>query len=136
VTTHVSAELRRQVRERAGGRCEYCLLSEDDAFFSHEADHVIAEKHGGSSTTENLAWSCFDCNRFKGSDIATRDPLTGDLVPLFNPRTDAWNAHFELAGGTICALTAVGRATMRLLKLNLPERIEVRETLLRTGRYV
>lgn len=93
--TYVSSRLRRQVKERASGRCEYCLLSAADAFFPHEADHIIAEKHGGASAMDNLALACFDCNRFKGSDIASLDPGTGDLVALFNPRTQRWNEHFS-----------------------------------------
>ena len=91
---YVSTRLRRQVTERASGRCEYCLISAVDAFFPHEADHIIAEKHGGATTIDNLALACFDCNRFKGSDIASLDPDTGELVALFNPRTEGWNEHF------------------------------------------
>jgi len=75
--TYVSTDLRRQVKERADGRCEYCLLSEADAFFTHEVDHVIAEKHGGATTFENLALACFDCNRFKAFDIASVKPRHG-----------------------------------------------------------
>lgn len=134
-SSYLPAASRQQVRKRARQRCEYCLLSEEDAYFSHEPDHIIAEKHGGPTTLENLAWACFDCNRFKGSDIASIDPVTGQLVPLFNPRTQRWSDHFMVHGGTIVALTPVGRATVQLLRFNLPERIEVRETLVRTGRY-
>ena len=133
--TRISARLRRSVRQRAGDRCEYCLLGHADAYFSHEPDHVIAEKHKGATVFENLAWACFDCNRFKGSDIASLDPVSGQLVPLFNPRGQQWSDHFQLAGGVIVALTPTGRATERLLKLNLPARIEVRETLIGAGRY-
>jgi hypothetical protein len=132
---YVSSRLRRQVHERASGRCEYRLLSGVDAFFPHEADHIIAEKHGGATTIENLASACFDCNRFKGSDIASLDPGTGELVALFNPRTQNWNEHFSLTGGLIVGLTLCGSATARLLKLNLPARVEVREALARRGRY-
>jgi hypothetical protein len=96
---------------------------------------LIAAKHGGVSTLENLALACFDCNRFKGSDIASRDAVSGELVPLFNPRTQRWNEHFRLEGGQILPLTSVGRVTTLLLKFNLPQRIEVRTTLARTGRY-
>lgn len=134
-STYVPASLRQQVRRRARGRCEYCLLAEEDAFFPHEPDHIIAEKHGGATTAENLCFSCFDCNRFKGSDIASLDPMTGDLVPLFNPRTDSWGGHFQVVGGRVHPLTAVGRATVTLLKLNLAARVEIRATLARTGRY-
>ncbi len=134
-STYISAGLRQRVRRRAKNRCEYCLLAEQDAFFAHEPDHIIAEKHGGATTAENLALSCFDCNRFKGSDIASLDPMTGSLVHLFNPRTDGWEDHFQIEGGKICPLTAVGRATERLLKLNLRARVEIRATLARAGRF-
>lgn len=132
---YVSSSLRREIHQRALGRCEYCLLSQEDAFFPHEPDHVIAEKHGGATTVENLALACFDCNRFKGSDIASIDPDTGNLVALFNPRRQEWKEHFSLGGGLIIALTSIGSATVRLLKLNLPARVEAREALARRGRY-
>jgi hypothetical protein len=133
--TYVPAAIRRQVRERVYGYCEYCLLMEDDAFFPHEPDHIIAVKHGGMSTLENLAWACFDCNRFKGSDIASLDAVSGGLIPLFNPRIHSWHEHFQLVGAQILPLTPIGRVTTALLKFNLPQRVEVRETLILAGRY-
>ncbi|HKV38303.1 MAG TPA: HNH endonuclease signature motif containing protein [Blastocatellia bacterium] len=120
---------------RARGLCEYCLLPEDIAFFAHEPDHILARKHGGETRDDNLALSCFDCNRFKGSDIASIDPISGEVVPLFNPRTQQWNDHFENDGGRIVPLTTTGRATARLLRLNMPERIEVRQALSDRGAY-
>ena len=132
----VSAALRRRVQERAFGNCEYCLLSEADAYFSHEPDHIIACKHGGTTEFENLCWSCFDCNRFKGSDIASRDPRDDQLVPLFNPRTDRWHDHFKLQDTAIISgATPSARATEKLLKFNIDSRIEVRMTLVGLNRY-
>jgi len=125
--TRISAALRREVRERAGERCEYCLLAESEAFFPHEPDHLIARKHGGETVSANLALACLDCNRFKGPNIASLDPITGELVPLFNPRTQRWSEHFKLNGGRIVPLTAVGRVTEKMLRLNLPVRVEARE---------
>ena len=87
MTTRPVAELRRQVIERAGNYCEYCLLPQELAASTHQVDHVIAEKHGGQTSLENLALSCTVCNRRKGSDISSLDPVTGALVPLFHPRT-------------------------------------------------
>ena len=55
MSSRPTAELRRQVVERAGNRCEYCLIHQDDAIAAHQTDHVIAEKHGGATTLENLA---------------------------------------------------------------------------------
>lgn len=77
----LSAALRRLVRVRAELRCEYCMLAEDDAFLPHEPDHVVAVKHGGVTESPNLALACFDCNRHKGSDLASLDPETGLLSP-------------------------------------------------------
>jgi len=133
--TYVPAKLRRIVHQRAGNRREYCLLHQEDAFFSHEPDHIIAEKHGGETVVDNLALACFDCGRFKGSDIASIDPKSGKLVPLFNPRTQIWKKHFRLEGGKIIPLTQVARATEQLLKLNLPKRLEARDLLYQLGRY-
>lgn len=58
-----------------------------DAFFPHEPAHIIAVKHGGETSEENLALSCFVCYRFKGSDVSSIDPVSGQLVPVFNPRS-------------------------------------------------
>ena len=135
IATRISAALRREVRERAEERCEYCLLAESQAIFPHEPDHLIALKHGGETTSANLALACFDCNRFKGSDIASVDPLTGELVALFNPRRQAWAEHFELRSGVIVPLTPVGRVTENLLRLNLGSRVEVRERLAALKEY-
>lgn len=101
----------------------------------HEPDHVIGEQHGGATTLTNLAYACFRCNRFKGPNIATRDAQTGELVPLFDPRTDLWDAHFQLAGAEIVSLTAVGRGTIFLLRFNDEQRVLLREELLRQERY-
>jgi hypothetical protein len=81
-----------------------------------------------------MALSCFDCNRFKGSDIASVDHVTGELVALFNPRTQRWTEHFSLNGGRIVPLTAVGRVTERILQLNLSGRLEVRMKLAAAGK--
>ena len=85
-----SAGLRREVVERAENRCEYCLIHQDDAIASHQIDHVIAEKHGGATEAENRALSCMLCKMRKGSDLSSVDPMSGDVVPLFNPRTQIW----------------------------------------------
>lgn len=133
--TRISAALRREVRERAGGRCEYCLLTESKSFFPHEPDHLIALKHGGETVSANLALACFDCNRFKGPNIASLDPVTRELVALFNPRTQTWSEHFKLNGGRIIPLTAAGRATEQLLRLNIRTRVEARERWIALGLY-
>lgn len=131
----VTAAQRRAVREYAQSRCEYCGMSEADTLLPHEPDHIIARQHGGDTTLMNLAYTCFQCNRFKGPNIASLDPLTGALTPLYNPRTERWDQHFRLSEALIEPLTAIGRATVFLLRLNDPERMTVRANLLSRGRY-
>ena len=131
--THIPAALRRLVRDRAGGRCEYCLIPESVTLAAHALDHVVAEKHGGPTVAENLALSCTICNGHKGSDLTSIDPATGAIVPLFHPRRDRWADCFRLAGGRIEPLTPTGRVTVRLLQLNHPDRVTERELLAATG---
>ncbi len=35
---------------------------------------------------DNLALACLRCNRHKGPNVGSFDPLTGQLTPFFNPR--------------------------------------------------
>jgi hypothetical protein len=121
----INRKLRLQVAERATYRCEYCQIAESDTFFGCEVDHIISEKHGGPSTLENLAYSCATCNRAKGTDIAGLDD-DGKIAPLFNPRTDIWLHHFRRDGPLIIPLTSKSQATVRLLRLNAPERQDER----------
>ena len=130
-----SAQLRRRVVDRAGSRCEYCLIHQDQAASGHQTDHVISEKHGGATTSENLALSCTLCNRRKGSDISSIDPETGQIAPLFNPRTQPWSEHFAIEGARIAGVTPSGRATVEILQLNAFERLIERSGLMSAGRY-
>ncbi len=95
MSDEIGVALRRLVRERAQGRCEYCLMPDGEPVYPHEPDHIIALKHGGPTSAENLAYACFECNRAKGSDIGSLDPQTGVLTALFHPRRDVWNEHFR-----------------------------------------
>jgi hypothetical protein len=131
--TYVPAALRRLVHDRAEGRCEYCLMPESMAWSVHTLDHIIAEKHGGTTSEDNLALACTLCNARKGSDLASVDELTGAIEPLFHPRRDRWSDHFRLSDGQIEPLTPRGRATERLLRLNEPDRIEERVLLITAG---
>jgi hypothetical protein len=127
--------LRQLVADRANHRCEYCLIDEGEVLLPHQPDHIIAIQHGGESTADNLAFACIHCNRHKGSNIASIDPSSGQLVALFNPRTQIWADHFSLEGVYIQPLTSIGRVTVRLLRLNHPDRIQVRRALVEIGKY-
>ncbi len=127
--------MRRAVARRAKHCCEYCGIADDAVLVPHEPDHVIGEQHGGTTSLENLAYACFRCNRFKGPNIATHDPETGSLVPLFNPRRDRWQEHFRLDSVEIVPLTPIGRGTAALLRFDDEQRLLLRAELLRQGRY-
>lgn len=135
---YIPAAVRKQVIERAQNCCEYCLVSQQDRIFSFEVDHIIAEKHGGSSELSNLSWSCYLCNGYKGSDIGSIDWQGSEtLTPLFNPRKQKWTDHFQLdtTTGFIKSVTAEGRVTVFLLKLNSEEHLASRQLLMQLGRY-
>jgi len=135
MTTYVAAALRRLVAERAQLLCEYCLVHEDYTFFGCEVEHIISEKHGGSTVATNLAYACAFCNRFKGTDLGSLSPRTGQLCRFFNPRTDSWAEHFALDGVAILPLTDVGDVTVRILELNHPDRLLEREALRNVGHF-
>jgi hypothetical protein len=133
--SYVSAALRRLVTERAREQCEYCRFPQTASLFAFEMEHIIAEKHDGTTDSENLALSCPCCNRFKGSDIGSIDPETQQLTPFFHPRLQRWSDHFQLEGGSIVPLTPEGRVTAKILQFNLSERILEREQLIQMGAY-
>ena len=126
----IPADLRQLVSDRAQGKCEYCLLRQEFSIYTHEVDHIIAQKHDGPTKANNLALSCLSCNRHKGTDLATFDPATGEVTRLFNPRLQVWADHFALRNGRIEGITPAGRATAKLLMLNTPNRILERQLLI------
>jgi len=131
----VPTDLRQLVSDRAQGRCEYCLLHQDFSIYTHEVDHIIAQKHDGQTTAANLALSCLSCNRHKGTDLATFDPTTGEITLLFHPRSQIWAEHFMLSNGRIEGATPAGRGTAKLLRFNTPTRILERQLLMAEKRY-
>lgn len=124
---------RRFVRERADDRCEYCHLPQSGSTLPHTVDHIRARKHRGPTIMENTCWACAQCNGAKGSNVAGYDPITGALVRLFNPRVDSWADHFD--GPFLQGLSAEGRATIEVLRINDPDRVEHRRLLLAADQW-
>jgi len=129
----MDAALRQFVIERAGYRCEYCRLHQNHQAVTFHVEHIIARQHRGDDSADNLAFACHRCNLHKGTNLVGRDPTTGQVVPLFNPRKDLWPEHFELRNGEIIGLTVIGRTTAALFQMNTPDRIELRILLLAIG---
>lgn len=79
---------------------------------------------------ENLALACLPCNAYKGANIAGYDPQSDEVERLFNPRLDRWNDHFAWDGAVLTALTAIGRTTIEVLRINEDERVVHRQFLI------
>jgi hypothetical protein len=131
----MDAALERLVRQRAAGRCEYCRLPQAGSRVPFEIDHIIARKHGGRTIASNLAVACIYCNAYKGPNISGLDPQTGKLTRLYHPRRHKWTAHFRDQGGFLIGRTAIGRTTIRVLEINLPNLAALREVLMDDGSF-
>lgn len=129
----VNNELRQEVWKRADSICEYCRMPEGFDPLPFCIDHIRPQYHHGPSAAENLCVCCFSCNTFKAVNIAGHDPATGRITRLFHPRQDDWHTHFLWDEALLQGLTAVGRTTIDVLRINLPERIEHRRLLQELG---
>jgi hypothetical protein len=117
----------RETAARAAHRCEYCRAPEVAFNFPFEVEHVTPAGLGGNDEPENLALSCRSCNIFKGNQHSAIDSVTGETVRLFHPRTDLWAQHFMVADNKqVIGLTAIGRASVDLLRMNTPPQLNAR----------
>lgn len=132
----MDADLSKQVWQRADSRCEYCRLPQSAAPIARfQIEHIRARQHGGLTRSENLALACPRCNCFKGPNLTGIDPETDEITPLYNPRTELWSDHFAVEEADIVGLTAMGRTTAALLRMNDPERVELRTALILSGEF-
>jgi hypothetical protein len=131
----ITEAVRQRVRETAGERCGYCLSPQRLVMGQLEIEHLIPSARGGSDEESNLWLSCSLCNRYKGTQVEAADPLTRDIVPLYNPRTNNWHEHFNWSadGAKIVGGTPTGRATVVALKLNNEVAVEVRRNWILAG---
>jgi hypothetical protein len=59
--------------------------------------------------------------------------MNGEHVPLFHPRRDGWNDHFQWNGPRLFGSTDVGKVTIDVLAINLPYRVNLRAALIAEG---
>lgn len=128
----ISPSLRRYVRERAKGLCEYCRAPDSFATSPFHCEHIIPQMAGGKNALDNLAWACPRCNTHKHAKMHARDPQTGQRAPLFNPRLKRWHRHFRWSDDLLFIIgrTLTGRATVEALNMNLSQRVNLRRALL------
>jgi len=125
----MDSQTRAHVRERAGHRCEYCQLRQDDSpLAALHVEHIVPRIHGGGDNQDNLALACIDCNLHKGTNLTGVDPMTNKVTKLFHPRHDRWEDHFEWQGIYLSGKTPVGRTTVRVLNMNSEDQLALRSS--------
>ena len=132
---HVPRALRHRVAEQARYRCGYCLSAEAVVGQPMQIDHILPESLGGPTEEQNLWLACPLCNAHKGGRIAARDPVTGTIVRLFDPRRQTWGEHFGWTPGAerILGRSPTGRATVIALNLNRPTLVRARAAWVAAG---
>lgn len=86
---------------------------------------------------QNLCLACASCNLSKAEAIAAIDPLTQMMTSLFNPRQHRWIDHFQWVedGAIVTGTTAVGRATIARLKMNIDRIVTARRIWIKAGEH-
>lgn len=122
MSDYIPVELRNQVARVDRQRCCYCLTTAANSGVSMTHDHIYPRSKGGKTTFKNICLACSACNTFKSDLTEAQDPITQQLVPLFNPRTQQWHEHFTWSAdkAKIEGITSIGRATVMALRLNRP----------------
>lgn len=136
-STYIPVALRRQVIERAHGRCEYCQCSVAYATESFDVEHIIPISRGGNSEFDNLAFACSGCNGHKYNKIRGVDPSDQTEVELYHPRRQRWRDHFgwDITYTQVVGLSTCGRATIAALQMNRLGVINLRRVLVLVGSH-
>jgi hypothetical protein len=147
--------LRKAVRRRADDACGYCQMPQAATpLIPFHVEHIVSRQHGGDSSVARRVASAGHPGMGAGetqtgtggacihdrhqeparggaegpdSGVAWRGSGQGTVVALFSLRRDVWTEHFCVLEGEILGLTQRGRATVRLLNMNAPRRVELRK---------
>jgi|SRR5579859_4239021 len=132
---YVPKALRDRLACSARHRCGYCLTPEKITGTPMDVEHLFPESRGGVTEEDNLWLACSGCNDHKGDRIEAPDPLTSEVVRLFNPRYQRWSEHFAWTpeGDRMLGLTPVGRATVIALKLKRAILVDTRRVWVAAG---
>lgn len=129
--SRLTARLKRTVAERAHNCCEYCLSQARFSPDPFSIEHIHPRVSGGKTELANLAFSCQGCNNRKYKSVDALDPVSGEVVPLYNPRKHLWAVHFAWSEdfSLIIGLTPTGRATVERLRINREGVVNLRRVL-------
>lgn len=135
--SYIASGIKRLVIDRAKGYCEYCKCPSDFSTEPFSIEHIQPRSKAGLDDIENLAFSCIGCNVFKSDKTEFIDPVSQQIVPLFNPRTMIWSDYFiwDEMQTLIIGHTSTGRATIEALKLNRPPVKNLRRALIAIGEH-
>jgi hypothetical protein len=125
--------LEKLIWRRAVQCCEYCRMAQEYDVLTFQVDHIVAVCHGGPTIDSNLYLACFLCNSYKGPNLTGVDRKTKKVA--LNPRKQRWTAHFRWTGAVLVGKTAVGRATIATLRINLIHRVAQRRELIEKGMF-
>jgi 5-methylcytosine-specific restriction endonuclease McrA len=133
----LTREQKRLVKHRAHDCCEYCLCQARFATQSFAIEHISPRIRGGQTILDNLAYACQGCNNHKYDKVDGFDPVTRQIVSLYNPRQNSWSVHFKWSYDftLLVGLTPIGRATVETLKLNRDGVINLRVVLVAVGKH-
>src|SRR6266849_3880613 len=128
------AETVRLVYLRAENCCEYCRTCQRVCGQAMHMEHIDPV---GGDQPDNLCLSCPSCNLSKAQATSGVDAITAEVVPLFNPRQQRWSDHFEWIedGSQVLGKTAVGRATVQRLKMNVDRVVTARKIWIKAGEH-
>ena len=127
----LTAKQKEAIARRAGECCEYCRSQARFSPDPFSIEHIRPRSKGGTDEDDNLALACQGCNNRKYTHVEARDPVSGNLVSLYDPRRQRWADHFSWNEDftLVIGLTATGRATVELLKLNREGVVNLRRVL-------
>lgn len=127
VSVGMRSRLRQNATDQADGRCEYYGLSQTGQVANFPIDHIIRVAARGPTRTDNLVLAPVSCSLRKGARQTGVDPANGQQILLFHPRLQIWSEHSPWKGVTLVGLTASGRGTIALLRLNRLLMLSIRE---------
>ncbi|WP_017298892.1 HNH endonuclease [Nodosilinea nodulosa] len=137
MSAYISSALQRQIRDRFANCCAYCRTAEALTVTTFEFEHIVPLSADGTTDFENLCLACPTCNRHKANRQTAIDPESQAVAPLFHPQQQSWSDHFAWNADTteIIGLTAIGRATVAMLKMNRPQMSRVRRMWVKLGEH-
>lgn len=123
----MNRELVRKVCQRAGNRCEYCLIPPVCVSVAVSNRSHPGRKARWQVRREQSRLGLSSLQSVKGPNIAGCDPDSSQPgIRLFHPRSDIWGDHFRFDGARIVGQTPTGRATVHVLAMNAGDSLLIR----------